>query len=255
MENKTLNILIVEDDPKHLADAKAEMQKRIEAGIKINVDYASVLADAIKNISETKYDGIKSDVFFPTGYQSKKDKEIKQEIAHILKESLSKGYCGEKLVNKALSYISTWENGSDDNKILAPIGVNLAEQVKDTTQFIFCTSTYHHGAKTQAVFEYARQNKIAMIDANPQDLDGEDSSKNWCKAYQTLIQNIIKEDLGKIPSIFGNFDEVNNYRKKFNSIISDYRLESDEIITIRATDDALMEEQKRNETEMNNMRI
>ncbi|MEA3514889.1 MAG: hypothetical protein U9R34_05400 [Nanoarchaeota archaeon] len=252
MENKTLDILIVEDDLKHLTDAKAEMQKRIEAGIKINVNYASNLADAMKCTSEKQYHGIISDIFFPTGYESEDDKEVKNEIATIMKKSL---YCGIELANKALSYISTWENGSDDNEILAPIGVNLAEQVKDTTQFIFCTSTYHHGAKTQAVFEYARQNKIALIDANPLDLDGEDSSKNWSKAYQTLIQNRIKEDLGKIPSISGNFDEVNNYRKKFNSIISDYRLESDEIITIRATDDALMEEQKRDETEMDNIWI
>lgn len=66
---KNLEILLVEDEPKHLADAKAEVQKVIERvkefGVAIQVDYASSYVEAQKAMKGKKYDGIISDIFFP----------------------------------------------------------------------------------------------------------------------------------------------------------------------------------------------
>ena len=52
---KTLEILVIEDNQKHLQDVKAEISKRIEAGSPIRVDYASTLDEAMRYTKERKY--------------------------------------------------------------------------------------------------------------------------------------------------------------------------------------------------------
>ena len=58
-----LEILVVEDQPKHLADVKAVLEGRKQYGI--GVDYVSTLDAAKRKLEEKGYDGILSDVFFP----------------------------------------------------------------------------------------------------------------------------------------------------------------------------------------------
>jgi len=65
-ENKMtdkLEILVVEDQPKHLADVKVVLDGRKQYGIE--ADYVSTLDDTKRKLEEKKYDGILSDVFFP----------------------------------------------------------------------------------------------------------------------------------------------------------------------------------------------
>ena len=60
-----LEILVVEDQEKHLADVKEEMQKRIDAGMDLEVSYAKTYVEAKEMMGKKKFDGIVSDIFFP----------------------------------------------------------------------------------------------------------------------------------------------------------------------------------------------
>ncbi len=85
-----MKILIVEDDSKHLQDAKAFF-----ASQPIDVDYASTLFDAENRLGSGQYEGLISDIFFPTGgnedYREEKTailmKRIKPRIEHSREEA------------------------------------------------------------------------------------------------------------------------------------------------------------------------
>ena len=51
-EQKQLEILIIEDNPKHTEDAKAEMERLMSAGAPIKVEYAPNLREALGLISK-----------------------------------------------------------------------------------------------------------------------------------------------------------------------------------------------------------
>lgn len=63
-EKKTLEILVIEDKENHIADVKNMLEKRQEAGVKINVTYVDNLEEAHELMQ--KVDGVISDIFFPT---------------------------------------------------------------------------------------------------------------------------------------------------------------------------------------------
>jgi len=58
-------ILLVEDNPKHLADAKALLEDRVRVGAINGVDYATNLDEAVELVGIKTYDAIISDIFFP----------------------------------------------------------------------------------------------------------------------------------------------------------------------------------------------
>ncbi|MFA6424180.1 MAG: response regulator [Candidatus Magasanikbacteria bacterium] len=62
-------ILVVEDNAKHLDDARAYAADLIEC----EVDFATTLAEAMVLLTANKYDGVISDVFFPADDQSSAD--------------------------------------------------------------------------------------------------------------------------------------------------------------------------------------
>ncbi|MEK6901121.1 MAG: response regulator [Nanoarchaeota archaeon] len=59
-------ILLVEDRPQHIAEAKQLLEERIRSGIITGVDYASTLHQAMQSLRVGTYDGVISDVFFPS---------------------------------------------------------------------------------------------------------------------------------------------------------------------------------------------
>lgn len=63
METKKLEILVIEDGTKHLSNAQELLNERQEL---ISADYASTLEDSLKMLEEKRYDGVLSDIFFPT---------------------------------------------------------------------------------------------------------------------------------------------------------------------------------------------
>jgi len=58
-------ILLVEDNPKHLADAKTLLEERVRSGVIGGVDYASTLRQAMESLRTGDYTGMLLDVFFP----------------------------------------------------------------------------------------------------------------------------------------------------------------------------------------------
>lgn len=72
-KEKRLTILVIEDDFKHLADAKRAYEKIQEIGSPVEFEYASTLKDAQRKMSEKEYDGIITDIFFPYDNQTRDD--------------------------------------------------------------------------------------------------------------------------------------------------------------------------------------
>ena len=89
MENKTLDILLIEDDENHLADAQAEIQRRINAGEKINVDIARDLKQYYILTKDKSYDGIVSDIFFP----SDRDEPYDNLASSLVWSVMGRDYC------------------------------------------------------------------------------------------------------------------------------------------------------------------
>ena len=57
-------------------------------------------------------------------------------------------------------------------------------------RIVFCTNTYHHGAKTQPVCDYAGERGIPMIDAHHTIQDGEAMTKDWESAFLRIMRSI-----------------------------------------------------------------
>lgn len=58
-------ILLIEDNPKHVADAIVLLEERIAQGAPLTFDHAATFDDAMNKLSSMEYNGILSDVFFP----------------------------------------------------------------------------------------------------------------------------------------------------------------------------------------------
>lgn len=183
---KNLEIFVIEDSEKHLADAKTYFGHQIELGARIKVSYATTLQEALNAINTQNYDGIISDIFFPSGMND--DREIVKGLASKLMREI--GYS-----QKYAEDITAWERGEN----LAPLGVYIAEK-RGITPFVFCTDTFHHGTKTEPVNHYAtRSNNLDIVDCGYGKQEG--SQKNFAEAYAIILKKIIENKLGKRPSV------------------------------------------------------
>src|SRR3989344_169321 len=75
-----LEVLVIEDNPKHMSDVKQLCDERIQKGVLSSVDYASTLTEANELLFGKTYDGIISDVFFPER-SGEKEREFGTTIA------------------------------------------------------------------------------------------------------------------------------------------------------------------------------
>ena len=255
MEKKTLEILVVEDSPKHMEDVKAEMQRRIDAGIPVKVDYAKDLKEARVYLWDKQYDGVICDVFFPSGLE-KEDLDEQERIIDgvyellepLIEEPKDSGYGYQRQMDQyreikdAMAAWKAWHGH-------APLGVCVAEEFAGKLPLVFCTSTFHHGAKTEPVHKYAGQKKIAMIDSYV-DGDGEAEKKEWSQAYQALIARIAiskidKSELVKSQEAGRRSDEFKEAYEKveaeFSEIVKPLSLSGDKYLSDeRALADCLM---------------
>ena len=204
---KKLEILVIEDDEKHLADAKAYFSRQIVAGAGINVTYTTNLQDTLNTLGAQNYDGIVSDIFFPSGMND--DKEIVGGLASKLKKAINHS---QKYAND----IFNWENGY----ALAPLGVCIAEK-RGTATFVFCTDTFHHGNKTEPINHYAtRSNNIEVIDCGYGKQEGD--RKNFAEAYAIILKEIVEKKLGKRPSEHqDNHERIENFNQHASQYIPD----------------------------------
>lgn len=80
-----LEVLVVEDKQHHIADAQAFFATKAD---EVTVTYASTLQQAEEALAAKRFDGVITDVFFPTGYTDSR----KQEKADGLMSLVAEGY-------------------------------------------------------------------------------------------------------------------------------------------------------------------
>lgn len=152
MENENLEILVVEDNPEHRAEAQTLWDMVRAKGITLQVYTVEDMDSLTSALAERKYDGIISDIFYP---------DVKGQP--------------EK------------ENGISAIRLATEKGLPI----------VLCTSTYHHGARTEPVNKFCHEQDVPLIDAylgeNP---NGVAAHKNWASAYYEILTGIGLHALG-----------------------------------------------------------
>ena len=201
MKNK-IELLVVEDKPHHLADARELFNERIKNGIALKVDYSTNYEGAERNMENIQYDGIISDIFFPN---RNKERDI-FAIKTILKK-------GEEYSGKA-----------DFDMIFKdelPYGILVGElALKKEIHLVLITDTYHHGNKTEPINGWASATQVPLIDRLVDEYDWKNngidyelamqhqfSEKKWLEAYSTLMwmiegkeNNLLNINAGEIDT-------------------------------------------------------
>lgn len=157
MKENEMRILVVEDNPKHLQDARIFFTSQL-----IDVDYASTLSDAENLLGSGQYEGLISDIFFPTGgdehYREEKTtaliKRIKPRIEKSREEAKKWGSVGDEWSVKrevALRHLERWTGD-----VVPPCGLHLLDAclVLDMP-IVFNTDRYHHDAEVEYVLNEA----------------------------------------------------------------------------------------------------
>ena len=207
LEQKVRRILVIEDNPEHLADAKKYFATVTGVEVAYATDYVEFckrLSDSTARIYEERkakvkegekvdwptiqetVDGIISDIYFPYD-------------AHYLEQ----GHC----VKESLEDMTTATTPQN-------LGIGIA-LICETAKipYVLCTSGYHHGAKYQPVCSITRKvNELisddvkakriqrsygcTVIDGVGEMISGtaEHKSKNWKQAYNCLNAQMDEKD-------------------------------------------------------------
>ncbi len=191
MEN--IEILVIEDNTKHMEDARAEIQKGIDAGLPIRADYAKTGEEAEALMQSKQYKGIVSDVFFPW---SEKKWSLNPQgwdgtLSYICYETL-KDFIPDSL--EIRESVWDWREG----KSMHPTGVYFAKTAKEKNiPVVLCTDTYHHGFATEPVNKYADKNNVILVDLMLRNEEGSiildkgssGSTKDWASALRYLLKS------------------------------------------------------------------
>lgn len=178
----TTKILVVEDDTKHLQDAKIFFQS-LEG--QVEVVYATSFNDAReqirkytvytgecskddrRGISEYSLDGIITDIFMPASTRRPEDDRESEYAKRII------------------DYTTT---------NLVPAGIGIAAIAnKAGIPFVICTAGYHHGVK----YEWINGLSGALEWGDMADSSGDHfedaASKQWSYAYELLTERMEKK--------------------------------------------------------------
>lgn len=183
---KPLELLVVEDNEKHIADARAYFASIEQKGI-VQVTYASTLKEVLNAEDDIPQNiqGIITDIFFPTGFSGAKQKQVLTFLRDTLEEKTRSN--DPKYTSKLMDSINSWLKG----KTMPPSGVYLAYIVKMIHKglpIVLNTDTYHHGDATQPVSTWATKENIQLVETGKGDKPGE--SKDWRGAYWIVAANI-----------------------------------------------------------------
>jgi len=183
---KPLELLVVEDNEKHLADARAYFAPIEQKGI-VHVTYASTLKEVLDtedNIPQN-IQGVITDIFFPTGFVGARKKQVLNFLRDTLEERTISN--DPEYTRKLMDSINSWLKG----KTIPPSGVYLAYIVKMIYKglpIVLNTDTYHHGDATQPVSTWANSKDIKLVETGKGDEPGK--SKDWRGAYWIIAAEI-----------------------------------------------------------------
>ena len=137
MNETTLNILIVEDNPKFLKDITELIEDRKKQGIRVEADYATHYKTALQMLLSKQYDGVITDLFFPETEGANED-AYGVEIARTAKAKKIPTVC----------VTSTYHHGTKTEKYwseLDDVGVCLVDQspgINDSQDFVANTKEF-----------------------------------------------------------------------------------------------------------------
>lgn len=218
-KQKPLELLVVEDTPRHLADAKQFFGDLQQRGI-VNATYAGTLAEAEQALATRSYDGVISDIFFPMGFaEAEATKARMNELIDIMDDVFRKQeeglererkrdpsdmsgnqYRGRRALNNQHDAMGRWAYGKDQ----PPSGMLVAKKaIEKGMPVVFCTDTYHHDHATEPINLWKYDFPIRMVDTAP----GSNNPKPWREAYAEIIAPIIlereKEKLAELRATLG----------------------------------------------------
>lgn len=187
----TQSILVVEDNPKHLADARAEMDRRISAGANIGATYATNYQEAMGYLGRGGITAVISDIFFPSN--SPDDASLRQQLYGLLENQIKStadffinhgdSARGERVMESA----QAWKNGGSD----APLGILVSKRgYESKIPVVLCTAGHHHGAKYEPLRKVATTYGSRIIDSYSEDYEQESQSKPWSKALDALMESL-----------------------------------------------------------------
>jgi len=84
-QKKSLEILVVEDNPIFMQQARETIQQQIDAGANLVVHYATNSQEAMNKLNEQTYDAIMTDVFIPESDNQQGTLETLRECDSVLK--------------------------------------------------------------------------------------------------------------------------------------------------------------------------
>jgi hypothetical protein len=87
-----------------------------------------------------------------------------------------------------------------DGLAMHPTGVIMVEDAqRQGIPIVLCTDTYHHGYASQPIHTYAMEQGVKIIDSYNQ-MEGSAPSKDWPRAFDTLLKIIRPSQIEENPS-------------------------------------------------------
>src|SRR3989344_9222309 len=208
----TLNLLVVEDSPKHLADARAYFS-RPQIADKVAVTYATTFDPVFGMLCHGNADrpddtngafhGVISDVFMPITNEHQSNDTHRGfigDLAELLREYIgSANWEAEQRQRKAFAQ---WEKGD----ALPPAGVRVALLAKSLQKpVVLNTDGYHHSYALQPAYGWSQHAGVRMIDTGKGGWDEggrihvetPGTAKDWKKAYCAIIAQIESKQRGE----------------------------------------------------------
>jgi len=189
-----MKLLVIEDDPKHLEDAKNALKEHSD----IETEFVSTLKDFEEATKNNHYDGIISDIFFPFDENEEEGKPKGWSYNAMIA-------CLELLVGNGVNYGDHFQlndftrnvvEASDrwvDGLAMHPSGVVVVKNAKEKNiPIVLCTDTYHHGYVTQPVATFASKMDVPLIDSYEGGYENSAPQKDWKKAIEMLLEIIKK---------------------------------------------------------------
>ncbi|HLC85099.1 MAG TPA: hypothetical protein VJH22_04870 [Candidatus Nanoarchaeia archaeon] len=210
-EKTPLNILVVEDNESHLADAQAYFSPLQEKGI-LHVEYATTLFDAQSKLSKLiipggklkKKDGILTDIFFPLGgspqYQDSRLRTIESLFRAAVnvhwddsKDDESKSR--EKERASLLKAAEPWLN----TQYPPPSGMYLVLQARsERIPLVVHTDVSGHGKMGLPSLLFMDDYHLPVI-VIPEDSRPPQKNKDWKKIHSSLTTILGDPDYRQYP--------------------------------------------------------
>ena len=191
-DTRALEILVVDDDLKHLAEAQQFFEPLREKGA-INVTYKRTLAEAEDALAANDFDGVIADVLFPMGFGPDENGKRIEDLSRILRSVIDPLGAGisSRLWVCYLSSIKKWVEGEAE----PPSGLYVATMATDMGMpVVFCTDVYHRLDRNYRLYSLGLVKRWAdSITPRPSMKHTDkrlDSRREWIGAFRDAFEEL-----------------------------------------------------------------